>query len=135
MSLKVKDSFEHQVTYTKEDVKIFANLTKDTNPLHLDEAFAARSIFKKLIVPGFLSAAVFSKVFGTMFPGQGTIYLSQDMKFKKPVFIDEMYTARFVVLEVLSEKNRARVSCSLTNEQNEVCIEGDALIMNKEKIV
>ena len=57
------------------------------------------------------------------------------MKFKQPVFIDKMYTANFSVLEIIPEKNRAKIYCTLTNEQNEVCIEGNALIKNPEKIL
>ena len=134
MSLKVYDQYETKVKFSKDDVAKFADLTKDTNPLHLDEKFAAKSIFKKIIVPGFLSGAVFSKVFGTLFPGSGTIYLYQEMKFKKPVFIDEEYSAKFVVSEIIPEKNRAKVFCSLISSSGEICIEGDSLIMNKHKI-
>ena len=134
MFLKEKDSYECSVSYSKNDVAIFAKLTGDSNPLHLDAEYAAKSVFKKLIVPGFLSGAVFSKVFGTIFPGNGTIYLYQELIFKKPVFIEENYNAKFIVTEIISEKNRAKVKCSLTNSSSEVCIEGNALIMNLDKI-
>lgn len=135
MFLKINNEYKHHVTFTKDDVLKFSDLTKDTNPLHLDEEFAAQSIFKNIIVPGFLSGAVFSKVFGTLFPGIGTIYLYQEMKFKKPVFVDKQHTAHFKVLEIISEKNRAKVYCSLNNPQGETCIEGYAIIMNKDKIL
>jgi len=132
--LNIGDQFELAVSFSQDDVKKFAELTKDTNPLHIDPEFATKSIFKRIIVPGFLSGAVFSRVFGTIFPGIGTIYLYQEMKFKKPVFCDEKYYARFMVTQLVKEKKRAEVFCTLKSEQGETCIEGNAIIMHPEKI-
>lgn len=134
MKLQIGDQYEHTVHFTKEDVLKFADLTKDTNPLHTDENFARNSIFKSIIVPGFLSGAVFSKVFGTLFPGIGTIYLYQEMKFKKPVFIDETYSAHFHIKSIDNDKRRATVACKLVHSSGIICIEGDAVIMHPELI-
>ena len=82
--IKTGDKYRHEVTYTQEGVIAFAEITGDKNPIHLDPEFAAKTPFGRPIVHGFLSASVFSKVFGMLFPGQGTIYLSQEMGMRKP---------------------------------------------------
>ena len=89
--IKTGDKYRHEVTYTQEGVIAFAEITGDKNPIHLDPEFAAKTPFGRPIVHGFLSASVFSKVFGMLFPGQGTIYLSQEMSFRAPVFAGEKY--------------------------------------------
>ena len=91
------------------------------------------TIFKTRIMHGMLGACVFSKVFGTLFPGEGTIYLSQSVNFLKPMYVDVIYEAHFEVMEIL-EKNRARISTTiLTNEGKKVVV-GEAVVMNIEKI-
>ncbi len=92
--IKTGDKYRHEVTYTQEGVIAFAEITGNKNPIHLDPEFAAKTPFGRPIVHGFLSAAVFSKVFGMLFPGQGTIYLSQEMSFRAPVFAGEKSTGR-----------------------------------------
>ena len=132
--LEVGDTCTHNVSFTQDEVKKFAALTKDTNPIHLDEAYASGTVFKRPIVHGYLSGAVFSKVFGTLFPGIGTIYLYQEMKFRRPVYTGEKYIATFEVTEIVEEKNRANIYCQLLNSENKVCIEGQATVMHLEKI-
>ena len=132
--LDIGDHYAHEVSFTQGDVEKFAKLTADTNPIHLDKAYAANTIFKKPIVHGYLSGAVFSKVFGTIFPGEGTIYLYQEMKFKRPVYTGEKYLATFEVTDIVKEKNRASIYCRLLNAQEKVCIEGQATVANREKI-
>ena len=78
--MKVGNKYIHQYSFSQDDVKLFAQITGDTNPLHLDEEYAKGTIFKTKIMHGFLSASVFSKVFGTLFPGEGCIYLEQNLK-------------------------------------------------------
>ena len=74
--VKLDSQFEHLFSFTQKDVEAFAKVTGDNNPVHLDESYAAKTMFKRPIMHGMLGATVFSKVFGTMFPGEGTIYLS-----------------------------------------------------------
>ena len=76
--LYIGKKWEHSFLFTQEDVDTFAQVTGDTNPIHLDEEYASKSIFKKRVVHGALSNSIFSKVFGTITPGKGTIYLSQN---------------------------------------------------------
>ena len=89
--VKIDSQFEHLFSFTQEDVEAFAKVTGDNNPVHLDESYAAKTMFKRPIMHGMLGAAVFSKVFGTMFPGEGTIYLSQSLSFLKPMYVSENY--------------------------------------------
>ena len=123
--------FEHQFYYNQEQVNAFANATGDQNPIHLDEEYARKTIFKKPIIHGFLGGSVFSKVFGTLNPGEGTIYLKQSMTFHKPMFVDQLYIARFEVIDVISEKNRAVIKTEVLDQNNNLFISGDALIQNK----
>lgn len=121
-------------SFNQENVIAFAEVTGDKNPVHLDEAYAANTIFKKPIVHGMLGASLFSKVFGTMFPGEGTIYLSQTLNFLKPMYVNENYEAVFEVREIILEKNRAIISTSIKNQEGKSLMSGEALLMNTEKI-
>lgn len=133
--IKQGDVYTHNVEFKQADVVTFAEITGDRNPIHLDAEYAANTIFKKPIVHGFLSGAVFSKVFGTLFPGEGTIYLSQEMKFLAPIFVDEPYEARFEVLEVNTEKHIGTISCTLLNAQGKPCIAGSAKLKHDIQFV
>lgn len=127
--------YKHEFQFSQEDVANFANVTGDKNPIHLDEGYAANTMFKKPIMHGFLGGSIFSKVFGTLFPGEGTIYLKQSMAFTKPMFVDMPYEAVFTVREVTPEKNRAVIETIIREaESGDVTIKGEAVVMNSEKI-
>lgn len=126
--ITVGSSFEYEFLFTQDDVIKFADASGDFNPIHLDEEYAKNSIFKKTIIHGFLGGSVFSKVFGTIFPGNGTIYLKQDLSFFKPMFTNNKYVSKFEVIETDLIKNRAVVKTSILDESNEVVIKGEALI-------
>ena len=132
--LELGQVYTVKFNFNQENVIAFAEVTGDKNPVHLDEAYAAKTIFKKPIVHGMLGASLFSKVFGTLFPGEGTIYLNQSLNFLKPMYVDENYEAVFEVKELILEKNRAIISTSIRNEQGKSLISGEALLMNTEKI-
>ena len=110
---------DYQLTYAFEfsqaEVASFAELSGDNNPIHIDEAYARETVFKRPIVHGFLVGSVFSRIFGTQYPGIGTIYLSQSMKFLAPVFAGKRYQAKITVKEVNLQKNRAVVSTEIFN--------------------
>ncbi len=133
--VKQGDVYTHGVKFTQADVVKFAEVTGDFNPIHIDAEYAAKTVFKKPIVHGFLSGAVFSKVFGTLFPGEGTIYLSQEMKFLAPIFVEEQYEARFEVMEVNTEKHIGIVNCSLVNSEGAPCITGVAKLKHNTQFV
>lgn len=128
--IKVGDVFNYPFSFIQEDVMKFAEASGDFNPIHLDQEYAKNSIFKKTIIHGFLGASVFSKVFGTIFPGNGTIYLKQDLSFYKPMFTNQGYTADFEVIDTDKTKKRALVKTTILDDLNEVVIKGEALIMH-----
>ena len=124
--------YEYEFSFTQENVINFANASGDNNPIHLDDDYAATTIFGKRIIHGLLGASIFSKVFGTLFPGNGTIYLKQDLIFLKPMFIHTKYTARFFVLSIDKIKNRATVQTEIMDENGVAVIKGEALIKHHE---
>lgn len=127
--------YRHDFSFTQADVEKFAEVTGDKNPVHLDADYAAGTMFKKPIMHGFLGGAIFSKVFGTLFPGEGTIYLKQSMAFVKPMYVGTTYTAIFTVTEVNKEKHRAQVETVIVEkESGEATIKGEATVMNLSAI-
>ena len=128
-------TYKHQFSFTQNQVNDFAKVSGDTNPLHLDEAFAATTPFKKPIMHGFLGGSIFSMVLGTKFPGEGSVYLKQSMEFLRPMYVDNSYEAIFTVKEIDIAKNRALIETKIVDLQTgKVTIVGEALIMNKEQI-
>jgi acyl dehydratase len=132
--LKQGDQFTHEFSFSKEDVFQFAEVSGDKNPIHLDDEYASKTVFKRRVVHGFLGASIFSKVFGMLFPGEGTIYLSQTLKFMAPMFEDEIYTAKFTVLEVIPEKHRAKIETLILDKEGKSITSGEATVMNPNKI-
>jgi 3-hydroxybutyryl-CoA dehydratase len=110
------------------DLDTFAALTGDSNPIHLDEAFAAGTLFKGRIAHGMLTATFISAIFGTKLPGPGAIYISQSLNFRAPVRIGDEVTALVRVSELFPEKKRALFSCDCSVAGKTV-LEGDALLL------
>jgi len=133
--IKIGDTYAHDICFNQPDVNTFAQITGDNNPIHIDSEFASKTTFGKPIVHGFYSASVFSMVFGTKFPGEGTIYLYQDMKFLAPVFVDKPYVAKFEVLEVNTEKHIGVIKSILEDETGKTVIEGSAKLKNNTQFV
>ena len=131
--INIGDKFDHKFSFCQDDVILFAKVTGDNNPVHLDEAYASNTIFKRPIIHGMLGATVFSKVFGTMFPGEGTIYLNQNLQFLRPMIVDTNYVAQFEVLEIDREKHRATISTVVLNEEGKKVVDGSAILMHTEK--
>ncbi|MBK9924813.1 MAG: MaoC family dehydratase [Anaerolineales bacterium] len=127
-SFQVGDGFSFERYISADDVKQFAEIVGDLNPVHLDTAFAEGSFFKKRIVHGAFLAGLLSKVLGMDFPGQGTIYISQNSVFKRPVYVDTTVKVQVKVTEVLTEKRRLVLDTTILNEQNEVCLAGSATV-------
>jgi 3-hydroxybutyryl-CoA dehydratase len=115
-------------TFTLEDVRTFAQLTGDLNPVHLDETYAATSVFGQRIVHGMLTAALISAVLANDLPGAGTIYMGQNLKFKKPVFIDDTITATVTITQVRAERKIVTFETVCINQQGETVIEGEATV-------
>ena len=93
-------------TITAEDIDKFAEISLDKNPVHLDEEYASKTIFKKRIAHGILVSGLISAVLGTKLPGEGAIYMGQELKFMAPVFIGDTITATVEIIELIAEKNR-----------------------------
>ena len=116
-------------TVKDEDIRIFAEVTGDKNPLHLDDEFASKTIFKRKIAHGFLTAGLISSVIGSKLPGNGTIYLSQTLNFLAPVYIGDEITAKVEVLQVLKGGKRLRLKTQVINQNRTVVVDGEALVM------
>ena len=131
--IKLGDTYTEKVRYTQANVDTFAQISGDNNPIHINPEYASKSIFGRCIVHGFFAGAVFSKVFGTQWPGEGTIYLYQEMKFMSPVFVDQDYNAVFEVVELDEVKHRGTIKCTLQDADGKVAIAGTAKLLNAER--
>ena len=115
-------------TVTEADIVLFAGITGDTNPVHLDEEFAKPTMFKGRIAHGMLTAGFISAVFGTKLPGPGCIYLSQSLKFKAPVRIGDTVRARVTITALDKEKGRCTFATT-AHVGDTLVIEGEAQIL------
>ncbi len=127
--------YRETFSFTQDDVNNFAQITGDKNPVHWDADYAASTVYKRPIIHGILGASVLSKALGMEFPGEGTIYLKQEMNFKRPMYVDVVYEAIMTVKEVNAERHQAVIETKIIEkETGKVNLVGDAYIMNKEKI-
>lgn len=127
--IQVGQSAEMAKTVTETDIALFAGVTGDFNPVHIDAVAAEQSMFKGRIAHGMLSAGFISAVLGMKLPGTGSIYLSQSLRFTKPVRIGDTVTARVEVLEVLATKRRVKLATTCRNQDGETVVEGEAVVM------
>lgn len=119
------------IKFSSKNVIDFAALTGDTNPIHIDDEFAKTSIFKKRIVHGMYVGSIFSKIIGTTFPGEGSIYLYQELKFLAPIFLDKEYLVIVKAVSVLKDKNRIFLETNVyDNDFKTLCLEGKATVKN-----
>lgn len=133
-NMKIGDVRSYQRVISKEDVLKFGELTKDMNKAHFDETYTKQTIFKKPIIHGMLLGSLFSKVFGLEYPGEGTIYCSQTLKFLKPAYPEEVLNVVITVKDILLEKNRVFFSTEIFNEQNELILTGEAMLMPRKEV-
>ena len=111
-------------TFTDEDLQRFIAITGDTNPLHVDDAFAAKTPFGRRVVHGMLAASIFSTMVGMRLPGTGAIYRAQTLRFLLPVYVGDTVTAHFVVRSVDRAKHRLEIDAWIENEAGDRVIEG-----------
>lgn len=114
---------------TDGDIRDFARISGDDNPIHLDDDYAVQSLFGRRIAHGILVSALISRVIGTMLPGEGTIYLSQNVKFVKPVYVEDTVVAEVEILKIDNEKKRMTLKTTVTKEDGTCVIEGEALVI------
>lgn len=125
--IKVGMQATYSQTITDADVKSFAGVSGDHNPVHMSEEYAEKSRYKKRIAHGLMSASFFSALFGTKLPGKGCVYVSQTLQFKRPVYIGDTVTAIVIVEDVNLEKRRVyfKTQCKV---KNKIVIDGRAEI-------
>ncbi len=126
--IQIGDSAEYAKTITEADILMFAAVSGDDNPVHINQEYAEASIFKTRIAHGMLTAGLISTVVGTRLPGNGTIYLSQSTKFKAPVRLGETVTARVTVTELDPAKKRVKFATQCLVKGN-VVLEGESLVI------
>ncbi len=125
--LSIGQSAETSRTVTEAVINAFAEVSGDTNPVHLDAAYAATTPFKERIAHGMLAAAYISAVLGVQLPGPGAIYVSQSLRFRRPVKIGDEVTARVTVADLDAERGRATL--------NTVCLVGGKPVVEGEAVV
>jgi 3-hydroxybutyryl-CoA dehydratase len=131
--IRVGDQATVSKTIAESDVYLYAGITGDLNPAHVDETYAKNTFFKTRIAHGMLSAGFVSALLGMHLPGPGTIYLQQTLSFKAPVKIGDTLTARVEVVEVITEKNRIRLQTICENQEGTVVLDGEALVSPPKK--
>jgi len=126
--IKLGDKAEFSKTISESDVYLFAGVTGDFNPAHINEMYAAKTFFKTRIAHGMLLAGFISTVVGNQLPGYGTIYVKQEMTFLSPVRIGDTITAQVEVTEILLEKKQARLKTTCINQEGTKILDGEAIV-------
>ena len=129
MPLQVGDTATLEKTITDDDIRAFADLTGDHNPVHLDDEFAKTTRFGRRIAHGMLSAGLLSAVLANKLPGVGTVYLSQSLSFVAPVYPGDTVTARVTVTKVREDKPIVTLETVCTNQRGESVIKGEAVVL------
>ncbi len=127
-SYNVGDGYTFERFISVEDVRQFAEVVGDLNPIHLDAGFAEKSFFKKRIVHGAFLAGLISKALGMDFPGQGTVYISQNSTFKRPVYVNTKVSVEVKVTQVIPEKRRLVLDTTISNSDGKECLTGSATV-------
>ena len=126
--IKLGDTAYFSKTVSESDVYLYAGITGDLNPAHINEAHAKNTFFKTRIAHGLLTAGFISSVLGMQLPGPGTIYMRQSLNFLAPVRFGDTITAKVEVVEVIAEKNRVRLKTTCTNQEGTVVLDGEAMV-------
>jgi acyl dehydratase len=127
--IAVGESAEVTREVGKTDIELFAVVSGDVNPAHLDHDYAANTRFKGVIMHGMWGGALISSLLGTRLPGPGTIYLSQSLAFKRPVCPGDQVTVRVSVKSKRDDKKLVTFDCSAVNQRGETVIEGEAVVL------
>ena len=128
-NIQLGDSASFTKTVTESDINLYAGISGDFNPAHIDAEHAKSSMFGQRIAHGMLSAGFISNVLGNQLPGPGTIYMGQELRFVRPVYIGDTVTATVTVTERIPEKNRLKLDTVVTNQRGEPVITGTATVM------
>jgi len=126
--LKLGDTAQFSKTVSETDIYLFAGITGDFNPAHVDEEYAKSTFFKTRIAHGILSAGFISTILGTKLPGPGTVYMRQELNFLAPVRIGDTITAHAEVIEIIPEKNRVKLKTYCVNQAGATVLDGEAMV-------
>jgi 3-hydroxybutyryl-CoA dehydratase len=126
--IHVGDSAEFAKTISESDIYLFAGVTGDFNPAHINEAYAQKTFFKTRIAHGMLAAGLISTVGGTMLPGPGAVYVRQELDFLAPIHIGDTITARVEVIEIIADKNRVKLRTTCSNQDGKLVVDGMAIL-------
>jgi len=129
MPLKIGDKASRTHTITDAMIRAFADASGDTNPVHLDDDYAAGTRFGRRIAHGMLTTSIISAILGNDLPGEGTIYLSQHVKFKAPVFVGDTITAAVELSAYREDKRIATFITTATNQDGTLVLEGEAVVI------
>jgi acyl dehydratase len=127
-NLKIGDKASRSKIFTEEDVKRFAEVSTDKNPIHLDKEYAEKTIFKQRIVHGMLVGSLFSGILGCDLPGEGTIYLGQTLSFRASVPLNEKVTATVELTNIREDKPIATFKTVCVDSKGKVVIDGVATV-------
>lgn len=127
-TIKVGEKYSENILFKASDVAAFAEVSKDKNPLHIDPIYAKNTRFGKPIVHGALFFSHFSRVFGTIWPGEGSIYLKQNIEFLRPIFVGDEATLEIECKSIDLIKKRATFLCTFFNLENKIACQGEAEI-------
>ena len=125
----IGNEIEFSKTFSRDNVLDFARISEDNNPIHIDEKYASETIFGKRVVHGVLLVSMFSKIFGTIYPGNGAIYLSQTAKFLKPAFIGDIIVAKAKLISFDNDKFQGIFLTECYKESETLIFTGEAKIL------
>ncbi len=127
------DSASYTKTFTEDDLLLYADVTGDTNPLHMDEDYARAGRFGRRIVHGMLVAGLISTVLGTKLPGPGVIYATQSLQFIYPVFLGDTVTATVTIATYDRVHGHIRLTTTCHNQQRQAVLAGEALMVYRQE--
>lgn len=127
--IEIGDSASLKRVLTREDIQLFAVMSGDVNPAHVDEEYAKSDMFHKIIAHGMWGGSLISTVLGTQLPGPGTIYLNQTFKFRRPVAVGDEITVTVTAAEKKQDKKQVVFDCQCINQKGDVVISGEALVL------
>lgn len=126
--IQIGDAAEFSKTVSETDIYLYAGITGDLNPAHINAAYAEKTFFKVRIAHGMLTAGFISTILGTLLPGPGTIYLKQELRFLAPVQIGDTITARAEVTAKVEEKNKVTLKTTCNNQDGTLVLDGEAVV-------
>lgn len=119
----------HEKSFTMDEVILYTQLSGDENPVHTDVLYAKNSRFGDNIVHGMFVMGVVSKILGTMLPGKGTIYLGQDVQFRRPVYVGKRVFFEVEIVEILEQKKQIILKTNVFDEEMQCLVEGTARVL------